>query len=433
MNEISDLISNLNEKALSPLALAFLIISVIFLSFKFKFIQLRAHRFLNKSKFTPQSIKSLGMSLAGTLGVGNISGVALAIALGGAGAVFWMWISAILVMILKYSEVMLTIIHKKEKNTTEGGAMYYIKDTFNNKKCGVFLSCFFSFIMIVSSLTIGSTIQTNAAAEGISYILNIDRSYVGIIILIIVLITMMIDKKKISTLTAYLTSFMTVIFILLSLSCLISKYYLIIDTFELIILDAFSPLSLSGGITGVLFSASVQHGFSKGIFSNEAGCGTTTISHSLSDVTDAHTEGYLGILEVFIDTIFLCTVTALVILTSGNNYQNYGYNSVKLVLDSFNQSVGISSEYILALSIFLFALASIICWAYYGTQCVIFIKKNQKSKYLYLMIYMVSIYLGSVTSPKIIWNIADSSIYLLIIINTFCIIKNSDKIKKYIP
>jgi len=429
-------LSFLNTWFLSPVATSILLVAGAVLFYRLKEFKLYNPTVVARLMYDKtiekrhNPIKALTLALAGTLGVGNISGVAVALAFGGAGAVFWMWISAFFAMTVKYSEIVLAVRFREKKNSTyHGGAMYYIKKGLNSKGSGRTLAFLFAVLCILSSLSTGSVIQVSAVSEAFKGCFGVPPIVVGILMALLCSWALCSKKKHmISDITIKLVPFMSGIFITLSMIIIIGNLKILPHIFGIIIEDAFTPDSAIGGIGGFFFSKGIRFGVTKGLFSNEAGCGTSTIAHASEDTISARSQGAWGIFEVFFDTIILCTMTALVLLICyGNNVPTTG-GGVMVTLAAYHSSLGWVAKDTLAISIFLFAFATVICWAYYGCECVYFISKKPWLKYTYLSIYIISLIYGAVAPSSFIWELADSSICVMLTLNTLCVLFMSDKV-----
>ncbi len=431
-------LSFVNQWILSPAAALLLLFAGAVLSFKLNFfhlknpIKLTRLMFESKNKGSHSPFRALTVALAGTLGVGNISGVALALYYGGAGSIFWMWISALCAMIVKYSEIVLAVYHRDTRDgKIHGGAMYYIKHGLRKSAFTSLLAVGFAFFCIFSSLSTGSIIQVNAVSEAFEGCFSIPPALVGAIMAGLTAYALFSRKKeKVSDITVKLVPIMSVIFIGLSLFIIFRKIDELPEVLSLIIKDAFTANSAVGGIGGYIFSKSVRFGVTRGLFSNEAGCGTSTIAHAKADASSARSQGVWGIFEVFFDTVVLCTLTAFVLLLTYKNNIPQTDGGVMMSLEAYRLSLGNVAENILALSIFLFAYATLICWAFYGCECVYFLCKKKQAKNIYLVLYIISIVYGAVAPPSLTWALADSSICIMLIVNTLCVLLMSDTVKR---
>ena len=430
-----EIINKYLSGTLVPISL--LICSVFF------FIKLRGHPMLNpimimKTLFKKKKgggtspIRAVIFALAGTLGVGNIVGVASAIALGGAGAVFWMWVSAFLAMILKYSEVVLAVLHRRVRGDENyGGAMYYMKDFFASCKksfWGTVYSFVFTALCLVNGFTMGSMIQANAIAQSFGTSFGMSPIVVGIILSILCVIVFLFNGKKVFSLCEKLVPFVSILYLCMSLTVIILNVDKVPNVFCEIFDSAFSLSAIGAGGTGFLISKALRYGTIRGLFSNEAGCGTAPIAHATSNTDEPCEQGFLGIVEVFIDTIIVCTLTSLVILLNKEVAFNFLENPMLMVLFAFSSFLGNSSATLLSISVFLFAFATIICWGYYGKECIYFMSKNAKLEKAYYVFYIFSVFLGSYIALDKVWELADFAVGTMTIMNLFILIKMNREI-----
>lgn len=418
---------------------------VLFLYSIFFFIQLRGKPILKialiiKSIFKRKkgsgtsSVRAVIFALAGTLGVGNIVGVASAIALGGAGAVFWMWVSAFFAMILKYSEVVLAVLHRRSRSGENfGGAMYYMMDYFNSHKkklTGVIYTFIFTALCLANGFTMGSIIQSNAIAQSFEASFKINPILIGIILAILSVIVFIFNGKKVFSICEKLVPFVSLLYLFMSLFVIFKSYDKLPSILSEIFEGAFKPISVGAGALGFLISKSLRYGTIRGLFSNEAGCGTSPIAHATSNTDSPCEQGFLGILEVFIDTVIVCTVTAFVVLLNKDIALAFLDNPMLMVYSAFHNSLGAISGALLSISVFLFAFATIVCWGYYGKECIYFINKNSKAEKIYYLLYIFTVFIGSYISLDAIWQIADFAVGSMTLMNLFILGKMSGEIKK---
>lgn len=379
-------------------------------------------------------IRAVIFALAGTLGVGNIVGVASAIALGGAGAVFWMWVCAFLAMILKYCEVVLAILHRRMRNGENyGGAMYYMMDFFYSRKkhiIGIIYTFTFSALCLVNGFTMGSVIQSNAIAESFEAGFGIDPIFTGILLCFLCIIVFLFNGKKVFSLCEKLVPFVSILYLGMSFVIIFRLYERLPSVIGEIFSSAFSITSAGAGAFGFLLSKSLRYGTIRGLFSNEAGCGTAPTAHATSNTDSPCDQGFLGIIEVFIDTILVCTVTAFVILLNKETAFNFIDNPMLMAFSAFSVSLGSVSSVLLSISVFLFAFATIICWGYYGKECVYFIVKNKKFEKIYYCVYIVTVLIGSYISLDIVWQLADFAVGAMTLMNLYILGKMSREIRK---
>ena len=356
-------------------------------------------------------------ALAGTVGTGNIAGVAGAVAIGGPGAVFWMWCSAFLGMCTKFSEVVLAI-HFREKNAQGeyiGGPMYYIKNGLGSR--WGWLASLYAIFGVMTVFGTGNATQVNTIVSSIDTaltsfnLINADqaavmRVMIGIIIALVVSVVLLGGINRIGQVTEKLVPFMALLYIVLSIGVIVLNVKAVPHVFRMIFEGAFNPSAFTGGLVGSLF-ISLKKGVSRGIFSNEAGLGTGSIAHACSDTDDAVQQGYFGIFEVFMDTIVICTLTALVILCSGVPV-NYGQDAgAELTISGFISTYGNWVSIFTAVSMCCFAFSTIISWGLYGSRCVEFILSNKAVK-PFLVVYSLVSIVGATIDLGLLWDIAET-------------------------
>ena len=383
----------------------------------------------NGENSSESPIHALCMALAGTLGVGNISGIALAIAFGGAGAIFWMWVSAFAAMIIRYAEIVLALDFRICKNGEFiGSAMYYIKNSYG-KHLGKILAPVFAVLCIICSLFLGGIIQANVISECFFEVMGYPKIITGTILCIATMLTVFGGAKKISALTVKIVPFMTVLYIFLAVFVICSKAENIPEVIKLIFRDAFSVKSASGGMLGILLSPALRTGVSRGLISNEAGCGTAPMAHARSTANAPSKQGLFGIFEVFVDTILLCTLTAFVILLSLENIPTVSGGGIMLVIEAFSHTFGKNAGFLISISIFFFAFATIVCWAFYGENCIRYFVNEPKKEKIFLFIFSISLIYGSVAMPSLIWSVTDLLISAMTVINICAVILMADRVK----
>ncbi|MBQ9751053.1 MAG: sodium:alanine symporter family protein [Clostridia bacterium] len=436
----------LNDNIISLITPILLIISGLYFSFKLKFFYIRHPVKIIRSMLTLQKkggispFRAVTLALAGTLGVGNIAGVASSIAIGGFGSVFWMWISALVAMVLKYAEITLAISHRRTDFSTgehHGGASYYIYDHFaanGKKRFGKALAICFALLCIINAITMGCVIQSNAVSTSFEGVMNIKPWIIGAVVALLSVIVISGNAKWISSFSEKTVPIMTVGYILLSVAVLAARRELIGDAFAAIFKDAFSIRSAAGGAVGFGISRALKAGTMRGLMSNEAGCGTAPTAHAAADTDSPAKQGFWGIFEVFVDTILLCTLTALVIIVSvlGNSAQNilsYSENPMMMTIKAYSSVLGGWSEYFMAISVLLFAFATMICWAHYGKESILYITKNRAFTTAYILTYCLFIFIGALTAPKLAWLAADLALGIMTIINLAVLFLMSDEVR----
>ena len=355
-------------------------------------------------------------ALAATVGTGNIAGVTGAIALGGPGAVFWMWISALFGMCTKFAEVTLAI-HFRERNDKGdwvGGPMYYIsKGLGKNWK---WLGSLFALFGMLAAFGIGNMTQINSIVTSISGTINsftpinvnTANLIIGIIVAIFCAIVLIGGLKRIGQVTEKLVPFMAVIYILSALIIFFAHIGNIGNVLRSIFVGAFTPSAVVGGAAGITISAAVKRGVGRGVFSNEAGLGSAPIAHAAADNDSAVRQGCFGVFEVFADTIVICTLTAFAVLMSGTPI-NFGQAAgADLTIAAFGTTFGRVGGIIISVGLTLFATSTILSWCLYGTRCAEFLFKTTKIIKPYQVIFCLIIVLGAVTELSLVWDIADT-------------------------
>ena len=366
--------------------------------------------------------QALCTALSATIGTGNIAGVAYAITMGGPGAVFWMWIAAIVGMMTNYSENVLGIYFRRrnEKGEWSGGAMYYLKDGVGKMKYGkVFgavLAGLFSLFAILASFGIGNMGQVVSITESITTLVPGDGSTVSLItaIVVVVLAALVIigGLRRIATTNERIVPFMAVFFIIGSLIIIVMNISKVGSAFSAIFRGAFNFKSAAGGLGGAVIAQAMQWGFKRGVFSNEAGLGSSVMVHSASNVKEPVVQGLWGIFEVFADTIIVCTCTALVILTSGvvdleTGASLSGVTKLGLATEAFTINFGTFGGVFIAIAVSLFAFTTILGWSYYGTKAWEYIF-GTKSTIVYKVIFLCMILVGAVINASLAIDVSDT-------------------------
>lgn len=380
-------------------------------------------------------------ALAATVGTGNIAGVAGAIAIGGPGAVFWMWISALLGMCTKFSEVTLAV-HFREKNAEGdlvGGPMYYIKNGL--KKQWHWLAYLFAAFGVLTVFGTGNATQVNTITTAIDSALynygviseqNVStlNLVIGIILAVLIGLILLGGIKRIGQVAEKLVPFMAVIYIILAIGVVILNYRNIPTVFASIFKGAFSPASVTGGAVGSFFM-SMKKGVSRGIFSNEAGLGTGSIAHACADTRKPVKQGFFGIFEVFVDTIVICTLTALVILCSGVPVGYGDAAGAELTILGFTSTYGSWVSIFTAIAMCCFAFSTIIGWGLYGTRCVEFLLGTRANRPFMILYALVAI-VGATMELGLMWNIAETFNGLMAIPNLIAIFLLSGVVVKLV-
>ena len=380
-------------------------------------------------------------ALAATVGTGNIAGVAGAIAIGGPGAVFWMWISALLGMCTKFSEVTLAV-HFREKNKQgdwTGGPMYYIKNGLGPK--WRWMAVLFALLGVLTVFGTGNATQVNTITSAINTALlnyhvidvssvSVSSLIIGIIIAVLVALILLGGIKRIGRVTEMLVPFMALLYIILALGVIFLNIDRVPGVFASILEGAFSPASVTGGVVGSFF-LSMQKGVARGIFSNEAGLGTGSIAHATADTDHPVKQGFFGIFEVFADTIVICTMTALVILCSGVSV-NYGTDSgAELTINGFITTYGSWVSIFTAVALCCFAFSTILGWGLYGTRCIEFLFGSWINK-PFMVVYSLVAVIGATADLGLLWSVAETFNGLMSIPNLIALFLLSGTVVKLV-
>lgn len=421
------------------LPFCFLLFSGIYLSVKTRFSQIT--RFSESLKLTfhafhRKGIKKQGVTsyqaactaLCATVGTGNIAGVAGALSIGGAGAIFWMWISAILGTILKSAEITLAVLYREKKDGDfVGGPMYYIKNGLGGKL--KILGTLFCLAAIPAVMCSGNMTQTNSAIGSFCQN-NIQKLIFGIIFCVACFFVITGNFRRIAAITEKLVPFMSVLYIAVCGFVIIKNMNFLPKAFDMIFEGAFNPRAVTGGVVGSIWTG-MFIGSSRGVFSNEAGLGTSAMAHSVAVDADPKTQGLFGVFEVFVDTILLCTLTALTILCSGVKI-NYGKPaSTELVIKALETVLGGISLPLIGLMMCLFGFSSIIGWAVYGKLCWGYLL-GQSGNRIFTFIYPCFCILGALFQSAAVWRIASFCNGMMLIVNVTAILLLSPKIKNYL-
>ena len=370
--------------------------------------------------------RAVTLALAGTLGVGNIVGVANAVCIGGAGAIFWMWISALFAMILKYAETVLAVAHRRERRQGGyfGGACYYIKDHFFAKRryrMGLFFSVLFAALMILNALSMGCIIQVNAISSAFEGILKLPNWVSGLLLTVCLLPFLLRDTKGIAAFTEWLVPMMSVGYTVLSVAVLIMRRDALGEALASIFRQAFSAESMTGGVIGFLTSRAIRIGTMRGLLSNEAGCGTAPIAHATADTDSPAAQGVFGLVEVFVDTVLMCTLTALAILVSdvgfGGGYVAFGDNSMQCVQAAFSSVLGEWASGFLAVAVLLFGVATVLCQSHYGMTCVRYLSDSRPARVTYTAVFCGVIVVGAMVATGSVFALGDIALALMTYIN----------------
>lgn len=378
----------------------------------------------NTDKNSISQFQALCTALSATIGTGNITGVALAITTAGPGAVFWMWVAAIVGMMTNYSENVLGIYYRRRnpKGEWSGGAMYYLQDGLGGKKklksLGKVLAILFSIFAVLASFGIGNMGQISSIRESVVTVaqdvagIQISEILIGVILMLVAGLVVIGGLKRIAKINERIVPFMAAFYIIGSLVIVFMNISNIGPAFASIFAGAFSFKAVAGGAGGYVIAQAMTWGFKRGVFSNEAGLGSSVMVHSTSNVKEPVTQGMWGIFEVFMDTIIVCTLTALVILTSGvvdlqTGASISGTTKLGLATEAFTKNFGSFGGIFVAVAVTLFAFSTVLGWSFYGTKSWEFLF-GTKSTMIYKVIFILAILASSVMDTSLAVDLSDT-------------------------
>lgn len=401
----------------------------------------RMFRKRNASDGALTPFQAVCTALAATVGTGNIAGVAGAIAIGGPGAVFWMWVSAVLGMCTKFAEVTLAVYYRETNKEGDlvGGPMYYIKNGLG--KNWQFLAVLFSAFGVLTVFGTGNATQVNTITTAVNSALlscglipegavKTSNLIQGIIIAALVALILLGGVKRIGQVTEKLVPFMALLYIVLSVGIILFRIQALPSVIQAIFEGAFKPAAVTGGAVGSLFM-SMKKGVSRGIFSNEAGLGTGSIAHACADTRKPVKQGMFGIFEVFTDTIVICTLTALVILCSGIPIGFGADAGAELTISGFTATYGNWISIFTAVALCCFAFSTIIGWGLYGARCIEFLFSSKVIK-PFMLVYSLVAILGATVDLGMLWSIAETFNGLMAIPNLITLFLLSGTVVKLV-
>ncbi|NLJ33184.1 MAG: sodium:alanine symporter family protein [Firmicutes bacterium] len=407
----------LNDIVWGPYMLVLLVGTGIYLSLRSNFIQVSHFGYMWKNtigKITQRfegaegditPFQAMSTALAATIGTGNIAGVATAIATGGPGAVFWMWLSAFFGMMTKFGEVVLAVRYRERKTdgSWAGGPMYYIANGLGDK--WKWLAALFAIFGTFASFGIGNLTQANSVADALATNFAIPHLISGIVLMLITGLVVVGGIKRIAQVAEKLVPFMAIFYVVGGLIIISSRLSAVPAAFALIFRLAFTPSAAVGGFAGATIKQAVTMGIARGVFSNEAGLGSAPIAHATAKTDHPVRQGLWGIFEVFADTIVVCSITALSIVVTGA-WQS-GKTGAALTSHAFNLGLPGPGGVVVAIGIVLFAFSTLISWAFYGEKCVEYLIGSMAAK-VYRFLFLPFIVLGAVGALEPIWLLADT-------------------------
>ncbi|MEQ6390473.1 sodium:alanine symporter family protein [Bacillaceae bacterium S4-13-58] len=394
-----------------PFLLILLVGTGLFLSIRLLFLQFRALPYALKLSFSKHQDKesegdithyqALTTALAATVGTGNIAGVATAVVAGGPGAVFWMWITALVGMATKYAEALLAVKYrvKNDKGEMSGGPMYYLERGINNK-AGKVLGVMFAIFAAIAAFGIGNMVQSNTAAASLEETFSIHPFITGIVFAVLAALVILGGIKSIGKVTAFFVPIMAAFYVIGGLIVIVTNFNLVGDAVGLIFSDAFSGNAVAGGLLGT----AIRYGVARGVFSNEAGLGSAPIAAAAAKTDYPARQALVSMTQVFIDTIVICSITGITIVMA--NQWGDGLDGSTLTSASFAQFLGSAGNYIVTFGVLFFTFSTILGWAYYGEKSIDYLLGDQGVK-IYRYFYIFFIFVGASISLDVVFGFAD--------------------------
>ncbi len=448
LDGLNNIISWYNEFVGGYLLLFLLVPTGIYFAFKFRFLHVRkfwhsfailAGRFTGKGESGDVNhFRALTTALSATVGTGNIVGVALAIHWGGPGAIFWMWVTGFFGMMLKMVECTLGLKYRQfnPDGTVSGGPMYYMEHGLKDilGKHAKTLAIIFAAAAVLCSLGTGNMAQSNSMTDVLNSTYNIPHWIAGLIIASLVLVIVVGGLKRIAEVTSKLVPIMAVIYFLAAVLVVVLNIENLLPALGLIFTDAFTGTAAAGGFAGSVFILTLTMGVRRGLFSNEAGQGSAAMAHAAAKTQYPMREGLVASLEPFIDTLFICTLTAIVIIMTGA-WQS-GIEGVGMTVEAFGLgldkiSIGYLAPHIISVGLLLFAFSTIISWSYYGTRAAQYLFGFRAIK-PYYYVYALFVFFGSIWGLELVWNFVDMVITFMTIPNLIAIVLLAPVMKREI-
>ncbi len=421
---VQEIISNINSFIWGYPYVLLLTITSIYLSIKFKFPQLKILLAIkdmfkskedgNKNKIT--SFKSLMTVLAGTLGTGNITGVAVALTIGGVGSLFWLFVSGVFAMVISYAENLVVLRYRKKnrKKGYFGGAMYVLDEVLDKRG----LAIIFASVVALSAACTGTMTQSNSLSSLLNVSIGMDKAMIGILLAILTAYIVFGGKTRIAKISSIIIPICTVLYIVLCFSIIVVHRQNILPGLKAVILAAFGVKEVVGGIVGIGLNKIIGKGFSLGMFSNEAGMGSAPIFTATVEEQDIDTQSKIAATSVVIDTIILCMLTGITIVSTGM----YNITDVGIMLNSVFGTVPFGNA-ILNVCMVFFVIATIPCWEYYGEEAVNYLFKSNIGIYFFRMLYVIGIFFGSIMVVEVVFDLASIANAIMTLPNLYMIYK----------
>lgn len=346
-----------------------------------------------------------------------------------------MWISAFCAMLLKYAEIVLAMRHRRTSadGSRRGGAMYYVTDLLSSAglaRLGRALAGIFAVLFLITSLTMGNMLQANAVAEALEGVMHMPTSVTGVILAMTVFFVIRKGSDGITRLTGILVPLMSLAYVAMSVAALVANADGIGEAFSLIFSSAFKKEPAAAGIGGFIFTRTLRYGVMRGLVSNEAGCGTAPTAHALADCDTPARQGVWGIFEVFVDTVLLCTLTALTVITEYASVKSLDGSYMMMTVTAYAKALGDHAAYFLTIAVVCFGLATVVCWAHYGLSCIEYFGNGRRARALFTVIYSAAAFIGSVSSPSLVWQLSDLAMGAMTVINLSVIIPMHSEVRE---
>ncbi len=442
---LSSLIWNFPEKA--PIMVVLLLGAGVFITVYLGFIQIRkfwhSWEVISGKYDNPEEegdishFQALSAALSATVGIGNIAGVATAIHYGGPGALFWMWITAIFGMALKYAECTLSLYYRKVNpdGSVSGGPMYYIERGLGEKFKP--MAMLFAACAVISSFGSGNAVQAFTVADQFKSDFGVPQYITGIVLVIIVGSVILGGIKRIGQVASKLAPFMAMLYVVASVTAILLHIDKVPGMFKLIIKSAFNPPAAIGGFAGTTFLYTLIWGVKRGIFSNEAGQGSAPIAHAAAKTKEAAREGTVAMIGPFIDTLVICTMTGLVIIISGAwtyvDGSGAALNGSPMTAKAFELAlsslIGHYGRYLVTISVFLFGVSTAISWSYYGDRSIQYLV-GDKAIFPYRVVFLIMHFIGAIFTLEVVWAFGDLALGLMAIPNLIAVVLLAPKVKE---
>ncbi len=451
MERFAEIVSKVDDFVWGPVMLVLLVGTGIFLTFRTRFLTWRNLGYALKSTLSKEArtksrgegdvspFSALTTALAATIGTGNIVGVATAMVSGGPGALVWMWISAAFGLTSKFSECMLAIKYREvnEKGEMSGGPMYTMKKGLKNKKLGAVLAWFFALFAVIASFGIGNMTQGNSISGAIKATFHVPTGVTGIVITVLSLLIIVGGIKSISKVSSVVVPVMAIFYVICGVIVIIGNIANLPAGVAMIFKMAFSVKAVGGGLCGTIVASmmnAMRYGVARGVFSNEAGMGSAAITAAAATTDNPVRQGYINMTGTFWDTIVVCTITGLVIASSGvlgmTDADGALLTGSDITIAAFQTVLGSGGGWLVTIGITLFAFSTILGWEYHGEKAFEYLLGTHKYNMVYRVVFSLIAYFGCTQTLSLVWNFSDIANALMAIPNLICMLMLSGEIAK---